>query len=44
MDLRFNGQYRMIQISNFHVSVKSVDSLLGLPTILEKLDQVEVTC
>ncbi|KAG1455552.1 hypothetical protein G6F56_007037 [Rhizopus delemar] len=41
MDLRFNGQYRMIQTSNFHVSVKSVDTLLGLPAILEKLDQVK---
>lgn len=42
MDLRFNGQYRMIEISKFYISMKSVDDLMVLPSILEKLAQVKV--
>ncbi|KAG1527497.1 hypothetical protein G6F47_012291 [Rhizopus delemar] len=41
MDLRFNGQYRMIEISKFYISMKSVDDLMVLPSILEKLAQVK---
>lgn len=42
MDLRYNGQYRMIEISKFYISMKSADDLMVLPSILEKLGQVKV--
>lgn len=42
MDLKYNGKYRMIKISEFNFIRKTSDDILLLPTIMEKLDQMRV--
>lgn len=42
MDLKYNGQYRMMKISEFNFIRKTSDDILLLPTIMEKLNQIKV--
>lgn len=42
MDLKYNGQYRMMKISEFNFIRKTPDDILLLPTIMEKLNQIKV--
>ncbi|KAI9322918.1 hypothetical protein BX666DRAFT_2017304 [Dichotomocladium elegans] len=41
MDLLYNGQYRMVELSNFHFIRQTPDDILLVPTILEKLQQLQ---
>ncbi|PHZ11633.1 uncharacterized protein RHIMIDRAFT_244120 [Rhizopus microsporus ATCC 52813] len=41
MDIKYNGQYRMIEISRFHFARDISDDILLLPTIIEKLNQMK---
>lgn len=43
MDLKFNGQYRMVEISKFNFTCNSVGDIMLVPTIMEKLYQIQVT-
>jgi hypothetical protein len=42
MDLKYNGQYRMMKISEFNFIRKTPGVILLLPTIMEKLNQIKV--
>lgn len=42
MDLKFNGQYRMVEISKFNFTCNSVGDIMLVPTIMEKLYQIQV--
>ncbi|KAL0085068.1 hypothetical protein J3Q64DRAFT_1814507 [Phycomyces blakesleeanus] len=42
MDLKYNGQYRMMKISEFNFIRKAPDDILLLPTIMEKLNQIKI--
>ncbi|KAF7720915.1 hypothetical protein EC973_005775 [Apophysomyces ossiformis] len=42
MDLVYNGQYRMIELSRFHFVRENVNDISLVPTILEKLHQLQV--
>ncbi|CEP10662.1 hypothetical protein [Parasitella parasitica] len=41
MDLKHNGQYRLMKISEFNFIRKTPDDILLLPTIMEKLNQIK---
>ncbi|KAG1466911.1 hypothetical protein G6F46_000479 [Rhizopus delemar] len=41
MDLKFNGQYRMVEISKFNFTCNSVGDIMLVPTIMEKLYQIQ---
>ncbi|KAG1521320.1 hypothetical protein G6F47_003389 [Rhizopus delemar] len=41
MDIKYNGQYRMIEISRFHFARDISDDILLLPAIIEKLNQMK---
>ncbi|KAG0734888.1 hypothetical protein G6F57_007010 [Rhizopus arrhizus] len=41
MDIKYNGQYRMIEISRFHFARDISDDILLLPTIIEKLNPMK---
>jgi hypothetical protein len=44
MDLAYNGQYRMVEISSFFFNRDTTDDILLIPTIIEKLNhQVKVS-
>ena len=43
MDLKFNGQYRIVEISKFNFTCNSVGDIMPVPTIMEKLYQIQVT-
>jgi hypothetical protein len=42
MNLKYNGQYCMIEISRFHFARDCADDVLLIPAILEKLNQIKV--
>ncbi|KAG1041172.1 hypothetical protein G6F43_012143 [Rhizopus delemar] len=39
MDLLYNGQYRLIEISNFFIVRDTVEDIMLIPGIIQKLDQ-----
>ncbi|RCH84970.1 hypothetical protein CU097_004261 [Rhizopus azygosporus] len=41
MDLKYNGQYRMVKLSELNFIRKTPDDILLLPTIMEKLNQIK---
>ncbi|KAG1459297.1 hypothetical protein G6F46_005517 [Rhizopus delemar] len=41
MDLAYNGQYRMVEMSQFFVVRDNVDDIMLIPTIIQKLDQIK---
>jgi hypothetical protein len=43
MDIKYNGQYRMIEISRFHFARDISDGILLLPIIIKKLDLMKKT-
>ncbi|KAG0176082.1 hypothetical protein DFQ29_006602 [Apophysomyces sp. BC1021] len=42
MDLQYNAQYRMVELSKFHFIRENADDILLVPTILEKLKQLQM--
>ncbi|GAA5800827.1 hypothetical protein HPULCUR_006266 [Helicostylum pulchrum] len=40
MDLQYNGQYRLIEISTFFLVRDTIDDIMLIPSIIQKLDQV----
>lgn len=42
MDLKFNGQYRMMELSRFHFVRECIDDILLVPAVMEKLFQIQV--
>lgn len=42
MDLLYNGQYRMVELSRFFFTRDNVDDVMLVPTIMEKLCQLQV--
>lgn len=43
MDLAYNGQYRMVEMSQFFIVRDNVDDIMLIPTIIQKLDQIKVS-
>ncbi|KAG1046714.1 hypothetical protein G6F43_010812 [Rhizopus delemar] len=41
MDLLYNGQYRMVELSRFFLTRDNVDDVMLVPTIMEKLCQLQ---
>ncbi|EIE91392.1 hypothetical protein RO3G_16103 [Rhizopus delemar RA 99-880] len=41
MDLKFNGQYRMMELSRFHFVRECIDDILLVPAVMEKLFQIQ---
>ncbi|KAG0738426.1 hypothetical protein G6F57_012260 [Rhizopus arrhizus] len=41
MDLEYDGQYRMIEMSRFNFTRDNVDDILLVPAIIEKLNQIK---
>lgn len=42
MDLPFNGQYRMLQLSKFRLLDKDSADVLIIPSLVEKFKQIKV--
>ncbi|KAG1136861.1 hypothetical protein G6F37_011675 [Rhizopus arrhizus] len=41
MNLEYNGQYQMIEISRFYFTRETVDDILLIPAIVTKLNQIK---
>lgn len=42
MDLRYNGQYRMIELNSFFIVRNNIDDIMLVPYIMEKMYQLKV--
>jgi hypothetical protein len=43
MDLLYNGQFRLIEINNFFIVRDTVDDIILIPGIMQKLGQAQVS-
>lgn len=42
MDIVYNGQYRMVELSQFHLLQEYTDDTMLVPIIMEKMFQIQV--